>query len=188
MEATLLWSLPSIQWHNLDMEFLRSGTVLNIFFTIESIQLSIFSKKLKMTKAPKIDISQSMKSSAEIKNNLGQVTGALARIHKTLLENAIEEREIKLNLVLGPADRLNVLLNDPELAWLRALSQLIASVDEVYFQKEDIQMAQWEKARKSVEDLMINSMDSDFSKKYRSLLPNVPDLMPQHGLLRMALK
>ncbi len=169
------------------MEFLRTAFVLNIFFTTIFIQQRIFYKKLKMTRAPEIVISHSMKSSAELKNNLGQITEALARIHKTLFENAIEEREIKLNLVLGPTERLNVLLNDPELAWLRALSQLIASVDEVYFQKEDIQMAQWEKAHKKVEDLMIITMDSDFSKKYRTLLPNVPDLLPQHGLLRLAL-
>ena len=143
---------------------------------------------MEMTKAPKIAIKVDMKSPAELKNNLGQISSALARIHKTVLENAIEDREIALNQVLGPAERLNVLLNDPDLAWLRALSQLIATVDEVYFQKEDIQMTQWESARKIVEELMLTTTDSDFSKKYRSLLPNVPDLMPQHGLLRLALK
>lgn len=129
-----------------------------------------------------------MNTTAEWRTNLGQISSALARIHKTLLENELEERENKLQIKMGPADRLHALLHDPELDWLRALSQLMAAVDEIYFQKEPIEKEQWEKALKNVQDLMDHSNQSTFSIKYRQLLPLVPDLMPHHGLLRLALK
>ncbi len=132
-----------------------------------------------------------MKTTPELRHPLGTISFALARIHKTLLENEIEDMETKLNVVLSPADRLQVLLNDPSVSWLRSLSQLIASVDEVYFQKEPIQQEQWDSALKRIEDLfsMTSEMtgDSAFSSRYRSMLTKVPDLMPQHSLLRMAM-
>lgn len=128
-----------------------------------------------------------MKTTPELRDSLGQVSSALARIHKTLLENEIEDLEVKLNIKMSPADRLNALLNDPALHWLRAMSQLMASVDEVYFQKEPIEETQWQAAIKSVDDLFAIANESEFAKRYRSLLPRVPDLMPQHGLLRAAL-
>lgn len=129
-----------------------------------------------------------MKTTPEFRDPLGAISSALSKIHKTLLDNEIEEIEIKLNVKLSPADQLQILLNDPALNWLRALSQLIAAVDEVYFQKEPIQQVQFETSLKSVEDLFSNENDSLFSKQYRSLLTKVPDLMLKHSLLRMALK
>jgi len=124
----------------------------------------------------------------DFKEQLGQISAAMARIHKTILENEIELREIKTMKPLGPNERLQVLLNDPEFAWLRMLSGLMSTLDEVYFQKEPIQSEQVISLKKSVNELLIQSSDSVFSKKYRSLLPVVPDLMLHHGLLRQALQ
>ncbi|MBL7545432.1 MAG: hypothetical protein JNL11_16550 [Bdellovibrionaceae bacterium] len=128
-----------------------------------------------------------MKSTPELREQLHQISTALLRIHKNLLENEMQERESKLHITLGPNERLHALLNDPTLDWLRSLSQLVASIDEVYFQKEPITTAQFETELKKVTDLIIENNDSVFLKKYRSLLPTVPDLMQQHGLLRLAL-
>jgi hypothetical protein len=124
----------------------------------------------------------------EFKEQLGQISAAMARIHKTILENEIELREIKTMKSLGPNERLQILLNDPEFAWLRMLSGLMSTLDEVYFQKEPIQSEQVANLKKSVNELLIQPSDSVFSKKYRSLLPVVPDLMLHHGLLRQALQ
>lgn len=124
----------------------------------------------------------------EYREQLRHITSAMARIHKTLLESEIENREIDQKMILSPADRWNLLLNDPDFEWLRALSQLMAAVDEVYFQKEVIEAEQFETACKNIIELLILPSETKFSKKYRSLLPVVPDLMPQHGLLKQALK
>ena len=104
------------------------------------------------------------------------------------MENEIQEREEKLQIQMSPADKLNALLTDPELAWLRVLSQMLSAIDEIYFQKEDISIEQVESSQKNVVNLMIEPNDSVFNQKYRSLLPFVPDLMPHHGLLLGVLK
>lgn len=125
----------------------------------------------------------------EFKEQLGLISTAMARIHKTILENEIELREIKTMTSFGPNERLQILLNDPEFAWLRLLSGLMSAVDEVYFQKEPIREEQVTTLKKAVHELLfVSSDDSVFSKKYRSLLPVVPDLMLHHGLLRQALQ
>ena len=112
----------------------------------------------------------------------------MARIHKLLLENEIEFIEKKNGIVLNANDRLNVLLNSSEVAWLREMSQLMAFVDEIYFQKEFIQEEQFSTVLKRVDTLVIQPGDSEFSKKYRGLLAVVPDLMLEHGRLKVALK
>lgn len=123
-----------------------------------------------------------------LKEQLGLISSAMARIHKTILENEMELLEIKIMKTLSPNERLHVLLNDPEFAWLRLLSQLMSTVDEVYFQKTPIQQDQVESLKKAVNELLIQATDTPFAKKYRSLLPVVPDLMLHHGLLRQALQ
>jgi len=128
-----------------------------------------------------------MKTTAELKDQLGQISSAMMRIHKAIMENEMELLEAKTMKPLGPNERLQVLLNDPGFAWLRSLSQLMSAVDEVYFQKEAIQQEQADILKKSVDELLIQSTDSSFSKKYRSLIPVVPDLMVYHGLLKQAL-
>lgn len=128
-----------------------------------------------------------MKSVQEMRDQLGQISAALLKIHKSLLENEMQEREAKYKTTIGPNDRLNALLNDPTLEWLRTLSQLVAAIDEVYFQKEPITIQQWEAELKRVQVSVMDASDSEFIKKYRILLPIVPDLMQQHGLLRLAL-
>lgn len=119
---------------------------------------------------------------------LGGVSAALAKVHKLLLENEIEFIEMKNGIRLNANDRLNVLLNSAEVAWLRDMSQLMAFVDEVYFQKEPIEDDQVRTIKKRVEDLILNQSDTEFSRKYRQLLAQVPDLMFEHGSLKVAVK
>ncbi len=128
-----------------------------------------------------------MKTVPEMREQLGQVSAAILKIHKSLLENEMQEREARHNTTFSPNERLHALLNDPTLEWLRALSQLVASIDEVYFQKEPITTQQWEAELKKVNELIMERNDSVFLKKYYSLLPVVPDLMPLHGMLRLVL-
>lgn len=123
----------------------------------------------------------------EFKDQLKSISSALGKIHKTIMEHEMELLETKRQTKLSSGDRLNLLLNDPDLAWLRAISQQMTAIDEVYFQKEPIQIDQVSKLKNEVQALMFQSSDSVFSKKYRSLLPILPDLMPQHGLLKVAM-
>ncbi|AGH96665.1 hypothetical protein [Pseudobdellovibrio exovorus] len=122
------------------------------------------------------------------KQYIGDISAAMARIHKLLLENEIEFIEIKNGITLNANDRLNVLLNAVEVAWLREMSQLMAYVDEIYFQKEPITDDQWQTVKTRVEDLLVNAKETEFIKRYHKHLPVIPDLMREHGLLKVALQ
>ena len=112
----------------------------------------------------------------------------MAKIHKLLLVNEIEKYEKEKGITCNALERLNLLLNSPELAWLRDMSQLMAFTDEIYFQKEAIKDDQIIAVQKGINNLLIQQTDSEFSKKYRSLILHIPDLIIEHGRLKLALK
>lgn len=112
----------------------------------------------------------------------------MARIHKLLFESEIEQMELKNGQAMSPATRIQVLLNDPNFNWLRALSQLMAHTDEVLFQKEEITADQMTAIKKGIQNLLIDQTHPEFSSQYRKKLISVPDLMLEHGHLKLALK
>ncbi len=118
---------------------------------------------------------------------LGGISSALATIHKMIVENEFEDIEKRDGFKIGAAGRLQLLLTDPEFVWLRSMSQLMAFVDEAYFQKESITDQQVEVVMTRVQDLLLRQSNSDFSNRYRRLLVTVPDLIIQHGHLKLAI-
>ena len=129
-----------------------------------------------------------MESASNYRENIGKISAAMMKIHKLLLEDEMQAREIAANKVIPPTERLNALLNDPDLAWLRALSQLMAYVDEVFFQKEPVLERQIIDIEEKVSHLFSLQNESEFSYRYRNRLGTVPDLMIQHGHLKLTLR
>lgn len=129
-----------------------------------------------------------MKEDAIFREHLGRLSSAMQKIHRLILENEIEELEAKQGVTIPAAGRLQLLLTSPDLAWLRALSKEMASLDEVYFQKEPITEEQARKAFHDVEKLLVALDETEFSTKYRERLIGIPDLMIDHGHLRLALR
>lgn len=129
-----------------------------------------------------------MESSSNFRENLGKISAAMMKIHKLLLEDEMQTRELATNKIIPPTERLNALLNDPDLAWLRVMSQLMAYVDEIYFQKEPILERQLLEIEEKVRVLFSLQNESEFAYRYRSRLATVPDLMLEHGLLKLTLR
>jgi hypothetical protein len=129
-----------------------------------------------------------MKASLDYREKIGSISAAMVKIHKLLMENEMELRELALNKTIPPAERLNALLNDPDLAWLREMSRLMAYVDEIYFQKEPILERQLEDIEEKVQALFALQNESEFTYRYRHRLSTIPDLMIEHGHLKVALK
>lgn len=129
-----------------------------------------------------------MKNNTEFQNQLRSVSSIMTRIHKMMCDSEISDLEMKAGQTFSATSKLQVLINAPELAWLRMLSQLMAAVDEVYFQKEPIQKKQMDELQDAVSDLLINFKNPEFTKNYQRLMMSLPDLMAQHSLLRAALK
>lgn len=122
------------------------------------------------------------------REQLGKVSSALQKIHRVILESEIEDLERREGVTIAAAGRLQLLLTSPELAWLRALSGAMAAVDEVYFQKEPITEEQARRVFADVDQLMIQSDETEFTQKYRDRLMGIPDLMIDHGHLRLVLR
>lgn len=129
-----------------------------------------------------------MTADTEYKSKLKSVSKALAVIHKSLLENEIESLERAQGQVLSSGTRLQLLINDPNLAWLRLLSQLISSVDGAIFQKTPVTEEQLQLLLKQTTDLLIDHKNSEFSDHFIPICRTFPDLIVEYGRLKMALK
>lgn len=129
-----------------------------------------------------------MESSSDFRERIKGISDCMMKIHKLLLEDEMENREAATSKVIPPNERLNVLLNDPTMAWLRNMSQLMAYVDEIYFQKEPILERQVNAVEEKVLSLFSLNNESEFSYQYKSKLGTIPDLMIAHGKLKVAIK
>ncbi len=129
-----------------------------------------------------------MTTDLDFKSKLKSVSLALAVIHKSLLENEIESLERAQGQTLNPGTRLQLLINDPNFAWLRLLSQLISAVDGAIFQKTPVTEEQLSLLIKETNDLLIDHKNSEFSEKFIPICRTFPDLIVEYGRLKMALK
>ena len=67
----------------------------------------------------------------EKRGNVLELSKALGNLHRTLL--AMQEREYRHKHLLGrpPADLLQLVVSDPDFAWLHPLSELIVGLDAI---------------------------------------------------------
>ncbi len=116
---------------------------------------------------------------------LEAVSRALQRVHKEILE--AEGAYLPGRSALTLLDRL---LNDPEWAWLRALSHLIAELDETLAEDEDVTSGKATIAAGRVRALVFGigePRDEAFLARYRPLLQQSAALASAHGELKRLL-
>ena len=113
---------------------------------------------------------------------LEAVSRALQRVHKEILE-----AEGAYLPGRSPLTLLDRLLNDPEWAWLRALSHLIADLDEILAGDEAVTPAIASSAAGRVRALVFGigeARDGAFLDRYRPLLQHSAALESAHGELK----
>ena len=111
----------------------------------------------------------------------------LLKLHKSLLDH---ERRIYEGISgpLSPGQFLNVLLEDPDCAWLRKFSTLIVEIDEMFAQKdgyEEETVAQHIAALRSL--ISMEDEDETFRAKYQAGLQQDLDAASHQGDLRALL-
>ena len=108
----------------------------------------------------------------------------LLKLHKTLLDH---ERRIYegINGPQTPTQFLNILLEDPDFAWLRKFSTLIVEIDEMFAQKDGFDQATVE-AHIVALRLLIAMKDEDesFRTKYQAGLQQDLDAAAHQGELK----
>lgn len=90
--------------------------------------------------------------------SLEKLRTPLLEVHRSLLEAERAEYE-RSHGKLSAAEFLQALIDDPQLAWLKPLTTLVASLDEVLG-------------------------DAQFQKRYREALQHDPQLLVAHGRLQ----
>lgn len=118
----------------------------------------------------------------DLHRDLEAVSRALQELHKQILEAERPHGSSRDRVAL-----LDRLLNDPEWAWLRALSKLIADLDEGLDKDEVLTPAEAEAAAGQVRALVFGvgeARDQAFLEHYRPLLQKSPGLASAHGTLK----
>jgi hypothetical protein len=111
---------------------------------------------------------------------LGDLRQALLRLHKTLLdwERAGYER---IHGRQTSNDLLNALLNDPQFAWLRPISQLIVRIDELLGEKTPPMRNDVDAVVSQVKSLTSpNAEGNIYERRYDTVLQENPDAVFAH--------
>ena len=119
---------------------------------------------------------------------LNDLRSALLRLHKVLLdwERAGYER---IHGRQSSHDLLQVLLSDPQFAWLRPMSQLIVRIDEILADKTPPMRNDVEAVISAVKSLTSpNEAGNTYERRYDMALQEQPDIVFAHRDLISLLK
>ena len=112
---------------------------------------------------------------------------SLLKLHKTLIdhERAIYEG---INGPRTPGQFLNILLEDPDFAWLRKFSTLIVEIDEMFAQKDGYSNETVDQHLAALRTLIsMEDEDEAFRAKYQAGLQQDLDAAGHQGNLRKLL-
>jgi hypothetical protein len=119
---------------------------------------------------------------SSLRENLAAVSLGLQALHKQILEAEGAYLPGRSSLTL-----LDRLLNDPQWAWLRAVSKLIADIDEALAKDTDMTASDAAAAAGHVRALVFGlgePRDEVFLDRYRPLLQQSAALASAHGELK----
>jgi hypothetical protein len=107
----------------------------------------------------------------ETRQKLKNLSKAMLRLHKSLLEGAKADYEAKNGKIGSPNQYLSLVIDDAHFAWLRKFSSLIALVDEATsIRRPSIETDA--KALLNEAKILLNfeDVDEDFNDKFQNAL------------------
>jgi hypothetical protein len=120
--------------------------------------------------------------SEKTRARLRGLRGGLLRLHKLLLdaERADYERE---HGPVAAGEMLQLVINDARFAWLRRLSELIVSVDEMLYAKDEAATETDARAVVSRARTMLAPAEdgTEFAENYRAALQRDPSVVVAHS-------
>lgn len=112
----------------------------------------------------------------ETRGNLKNLSKAMLKLHKTLLDAAKVDYEAKNGAIASVNQYFQLVIDDPHFAWLRKISSLIALIDEAVSVRRPATEAE-AKGLENEAKLLLNFQDGDesFNEKFQSALQNNQD-------------
>lgn len=112
----------------------------------------------------------------ETRTNLKDLSKAMLRLHKTLLDAAKTDYEARNGAIENVSLYFQLVIDDPHFAWLRKISSLIALIDEAV----SVRRPATETEAKGLENeakLLLNFQDADegFNTKFQNALQENKD-------------
>lgn len=128
-------------------------------------------------------------STANLQQRLDDLSRALLRLHKALLDDERVSYERVHGRIPSNGEFLQLVLGDAWFAWLRPLSQLIVKLDEVGEEDKSPDGPDTATFIASVRTLLTPSEEgTGFSKHYYDALQREPDVVLAHAAVRALLR
>jgi hypothetical protein len=114
------------------------------------------------------------------RDRLRELSARLLRLHRVLLDGERVAYETRHGVVTA-GDLFRLVLDDPQFAWLRALSALIAQIDAAVDADEALASRDVEAAFREVYRLLKGGAGGQFQDKYHDALQRSPDVVMAHA-------
>lgn len=120
---------------------------------------------------------------------LDELRTALLALHKTLVDSEKIEYENSFGAIQTQKRFLELLIDDPWFAWLKPLSSMVVSIDEILEAKEGVGPQQWHTVKQEAKGLLIASEEGHgFARNYFDALQRAPDVILAHAEVMKVLK
>jgi len=125
---------------------------------------------------------QSNTASGDARRRLTELREAILRLHKALLESDRVGYEKTFGKIGSPYQFLQLLTTDPWFAWLRPVSQLIITMDEMLDAKEPLTAAGVDALVAEAKALLTPAVSGEgFSQHYDEALQRDPEVVFAHA-------
>jgi hypothetical protein len=114
------------------------------------------------------------------RDRLRELSTRLLRLHRLLLDGERLAYETRHGAVAA-GDLFRLVLDDPQFAWLRSLSALIARIDAAIDAEDALGSHDVEAAFREVYRLLKGGEGGDFRVKYHEALQRSPDVVMAHA-------
>jgi hypothetical protein len=114
------------------------------------------------------------------RDRLRDLSARLLRLHRVLLDGERVAYETRHGVVAA-GDLFRLVLDDPQFAWLRALSALIARIDAAVDADDALASHDVEAAFREVYRLLKGGAGGPFQDKYHDALQRSPDVVMAHA-------
>jgi hypothetical protein len=118
-------------------------------------------------------------------NFLRDLRHRLLHLHKSLLDIERVNHE-KVFGQVNSGELLQLVINHPQFAWLRAISALVVEIDEALDADEPATSNEMRSLVTQARSLFISQENEEFREKYQAVLQNDPDVVMEHaGVMKL---